>query len=282
MSVFGKSNRNKIALALACMSIFKGRTLAMGTIKNIAKNQQSVGARGEESAVSQPKPSANRKNICENSYVNQNSQRFSTKEKLAAAGSFLIALTGGVIGDRVVSNIFSDYSKGRKIAVRFFKNSTYIDFNCYTLKFDKKFVVSDAVNLINPGLKGEKSGRTAIEFNKCYYKFWDDYLGYVSNKYFDISLKHKFAVYFYIEVCTSIVEMTIRVYPGEDGKLAIKVFRNHNNIFSDITNEFINVYKCNGKAFIADVEKFVNGEEFMKQVLLGGKNKQQTENISKH
>jgi len=42
MSKFGKLNRNKIALALACMSIFKGENLGATSNKNLKKIEQDL------------------------------------------------------------------------------------------------------------------------------------------------------------------------------------------------------------------------------------------------
>lgn len=176
--------------------------------------------------------------------------RSSTKENSIATVGIVSALTAGVIGDRIVSNIFSDYSKGKKIAVKFFQNSEFIDFNCHTLDFDKRFKVGDAVNLINPGLKGEKLGRALIGFNKCYFKFWDDYLEYLSNKYFNIALKHKFIAYGSADGFEPIMGITVRVQPGENSELVIRLFTDVKGTFKDVTNEFINDFPSNGKAFI--------------------------------
>lgn len=261
-----KLGKDKMALVLACMSILGGKTSAM----NKSESPKTVAAVGGAAFGNQVNPGFNTKKVS----INQNSQRFGTKEKLIAAGSILASLGIGVVGDRVVSNIFSDYSKGKKIAIKYFQGNEVdsIDFNFGFVGFGKNFNAYEAVDLINPELKDEKKAKTACEFSKYFYKFYDDYLYFLATKYYDIALKHKFIVdnNVFKEDFRNISNLIVKVQPGEDEKLFIRIYQKG----EDVTEGFINVEKDNGKAFIDDLEKFVNSDDVMKQILLGGKNKE--------
>ena len=77
-----------------------------------------------------------------------------------------------------------------------------------------------------------------------------------------------------MEIIKEISDLTIRVIP-EDEKLTVRIFEfsNQEGMLVDVTKGFINVEKENGKAFVNDLVEFVNSDDFMKQVLLGGKDK---------
>ena len=55
--------------------------------------------------------------------------------------------------------------------------------------------------------------------------------------------------------------------------MTVRIFQSNNEtkIPEDVTENFIKVEKENGKAFVNDLVEFVNSDDFMKQVLLGGK-----------
>ena len=269
-----KLGKDKIALFLACASIFGGNTRAAQDVKT----GQTIGAVGGAAFNSQSNSGVRVKDSFGN-------QKFGTKEKLIAAGTILASLGIGAAGGYAVRNALdaSAYSKGKEYFIKSFQNfkPTFMEFGVkrgFRVFNEKNFINTDALEvakLLYPELKGEKINKKAVEISDSLGAFFTKYNQNLRKKYIEIASRHKFCVFGDVtEGFKDISDLTIKVIP-EDEKLTVKIFEfsNKEGMLVDITKGFINVEKENGKAFIDDLVEFVNSDDFMKQVLLGGKDK---------
>ena len=208
-------------------------------------------------------------------------QKFGTKEKLIAAGAILPLLGIGAVGGYVASTVFSGYSQGKEYFIKGFKsfNPTSINFGVRNgLRiFNKKGIIMlgaiEVTRVLFPELEGEKFNKKAIEIDNVTRNFSIKYNQNLLKKCIEIASRHKFCVFGDVtEGFKDISDLTIKVIP-EDEKLTVRIFEfsNQEGMLVDVTKGFINVEKENGKAFIDDLVEFVNSDDFMKQVLLGGK-----------
>ena len=267
-----KLGKDKIALFLACASIFGGNTRAAQDVKT----GQTIGAVGGAAFNSQSNSGVRVKDSFGN-------QKFGTKEKLIAAGTILASLGIGAAGGYAVRNALdaSAYSKGKEYFIKSFQNfkPTFMEFGVkrgFRVFNEKNFINTDALEvakLLYPELKGEKINKKAVEINDSLGAFFTKYNQNLRKKYIEIASRHKFCVFGEIsEDYRDISNFDIRVVP-EGEKLTVRIFEfsNQEGMLVDVTKGFINVEKENGKAFIDDLVEFVNSDDFMKQVLLGGK-----------
>ena len=267
-----KLGKDKIALFLACASIFGGNTRAAQDVKT----GQTIGAVGGAAFNSQSNSGVRVKNSFGN-------QKFGTKEKLIAAGTILASLGIGAAGGYAVRNALdaSAYSKGKEYFIKGFQSfkPTFMEFDVkrsFMVFNEKKFIIIDALEvakLLYPELEGEKINKKALEIDDSLEAFFTKYNQNLRKKYIEIASRHKFCVFGEEpEGYKNIIDLIICVVP-ENEKLTVRIFQynNETEISEDVTKNFINVEKENGKAFVNDLVEFVNSDDFMKQVLLGGR-----------
>ena len=266
-----KFGRRKIALALACASIFGGNTRAAQDVKT----GQTVATVGGGEAFNSQSNSGVR---VKDSFGNQ---KFGTKEKLIAAGAILASLATGAVGGYVASNVFSGYSQGKEYFIKGFQSfkPTFMEFDVkrsFMVFNEKKFIIIDALEvakLLYPELEGEKINKKALEIDDSLEAFFTKYNQNLRKKYIEIASRHKFCVFGETpEGYTDFSDLIIRVVP-EGEKLTVKIlqFNDKTGELYDVTQDLIDTEKENGKAFVDDLVEFVNSDDFMKQILLGGK-----------
>jgi len=267
-----KLGKDKIALFLACASIFGGNTRAAQDVKT----GQTVAAVGGAAFNSQSNSGVRVKDSFGN-------QKFGTKEKLIAAGTILASLGIGAAGGYAVRNALdaSAYSKGKEYFIKGFQSfkPTFMEFNVkrsFMVFNEKKFIIIDALEvakLLYPELEGEKINKKALEIDDSLEAFFTKYNQNLRKKYIEIASRHKFCVFGEApEGYTDFSDLIIRVVP-EGEKLTVKIlqFNDKTGELYDVTQDLIDTEKENGKAFVDDLVEFVNSDDFMKQVLLGGK-----------
>ena len=272
-----KLGKDKIALFLACASIFGGNTRAAQDVKT----GQTIGAVGGAAFNSQSNSGVRVKDSFGN-------QKFGTKEKLIAAGTILASLGIGAAGGYAVRNALdaSAYSKGKEYFIKSFQNfkPKFINFGakrCFAAFNEKGFICVNALEvakLLYPELEGEKINKKALEIDDSLEAFFTKYNQNLRKKYIEIASRHKFCVF---GVCvfgeesegyTDVSDLIIHVVP-EGEKLTVRILQLSNDkkgMLNDVTEDFI-AKEENGKAFVDDLVEFVNSDDFMKQVLLGGK-----------
>ena len=270
-----KLGKDKIALFLACASIFGGNTRAAQDVKT----GQTLAAVGGAAFNTQLDTNVRVKNPV----GNQNFKGFGTKEKFIAAGAILASLATGVVGGYAVRNALdaSAYSKGKEYFIKSFQNfkPKFINFGakrCFAAFNEKGFICVNALEvakLFYPELEGEKINKKALEIDDSLRAFFTKYNQNLRKKYIEIASRHKFCAFGETpEGYKNIIDLIICVGP-ENEKLTVRIFQYNNKtkILENVTENFINVEKENGKAFVNDLVEFVNSDDFMKQVLLGGK-----------
>ena len=270
-----KLGKDKIALFLACASIFGGNTRAAQDVKT----GQTLAAVGGAAFNTQLDTNVRVKNPV----GNQNFKGFGTKEKFIAAGAILASLATGVVGGYAVRNALdaSAYSKGKEYFIKSFQNfkPKFINFGakrCFAAFNEKGFICVNALEvakLFYPELEGEKINKKALEIDDSLRAFFTKYNQNLRKKYIEIASRHKFCAFGETpEGYKNIIDLIICVVP-ENEKLTVRIFQYNNKtkILENVTENFINVEKENGKAFVNDLVEFVNSDDFMKQVLLGGK-----------
>jgi hypothetical protein len=175
----------------------------------------------------------------------------------------------------------SAYSKGKEYFIKGFQSfkPTFMEFNVkrsFMVFNEKKFIIIDALEvakLLYPELEGEKINKKALEIDDSLEAFFTKYNQNLRKKYIEIASRHKFCVFGEApEGYTDFSDLIIRVVP-EGEKLTVKIlqFNDKTGELYDVTQDLIDTEKENGKAFIDDLVEFVNSDDFMKQVLLGGK-----------
>ena len=271
-----KLGKDKIALFLACASIFGGNTRAAQDVKT----GQTIGAVGGAAFNTQLDTNIRVKN----SFGNQNFKGFGTKEKLIAAGTILASLATGAVGGYAVRNALdaSAYSKGKEYFIKSFQNfkPTFMEFGVkrgFRVFNEKNFINTDALEvakLLYPELKGEKINKKAVEISDSLGAFFTKYNQNLRKKYIEIASRHKFCVFGETpEGYTDFSDLIIRIVSKKE-KLTVRILQLSNDkkvMLNDVTEDFINTEKENGKAFVNDLVEFVNSDDFMKQILLGGK-----------
>ena len=269
-----KLGKDKIALFLACASIFGGNTRAAQDVKT----GQTVAAVGGAAFNSQSNSGVRVKDSFGN-------QKFGTKEKLIAAGTILASLGIGAAGGYAVRNALdaSAYSKGKEYFIKGFQSfkPTFMEFDVkrsFRVFNEKNFIIIDALEvakLLYPELEGEKINKKALEIDDSLEAFFTKYNQNLRKKYIEIASRHKFCVFGEApEGYTDFSDLIIHVVP-EGEKLTVRILQLSNDkkgMLNDVTEDFI-AKEENGKAFVDDLVEFVNSDDFMKQVLLGGKDK---------
>ena len=189
----------------------------------------------------------------------------------------------GAAGGYAVRNALdaSAYSKGKEYFIKGFQSfkPTFMEFDVkrsFRVFNEKNFIIIDALEvakLLYPELKGEKINKKAVEIDDSLGAFFTKYNQNLRKKYIEIASRHKFCVFGETpEGYTDFSDLIMRVVP-EGEKLTVRIFEfsNQEGMLVDVTKGFINVEKENGKAFVDDLVEFVNSDDFMKQILLGGK-----------
>ena len=184
-----KLGKDKIALFLACASIFGGNTRAAQDVKT----GQTIGAVGGAAFNSQSNSGVRVKNSFGN-------QKFGTKEKLIAAGTILASLGIGAAGGYAVRNALdaSAYSKGKEYFIKGFQSfkPTFMEFDVkrsFMVFNEKKFIIIDALEvakLLYPELKGEKINKKAVEIDDSLGAFFTKYNQNLRKKYIEIASRH--------------------------------------------------------------------------------------------
>ena len=274
-----KFDKKTVATALAFATFLSNKASAVNTKE--AQNSQTLVA--VKSATFDNKSSSDIR--VKSSFGNKNFQGLGTKEKLIAAGTILASLGIGAAGGYAVRNALdaSAYSKGKEYFIKGFQSfkPTFMEFDVkrsFRVFNEKNFIIIDALEvakLLYPELKGEKINKKAVEIDDSLGAFFTKYNQNLRKKYIEIASRHKFCVFGETpEGYTDFSDLIIRVVP-EGEKLTVRILQLSNDkkgMLNDVTEDFI-AKEENGKAFVNDLVEFVNSDDFMKQVLLGGKDK---------
>ena len=176
----------------------------------------------------------------------------------------------------------SAYSKGKEYFIKGFQSfkPTFMEFGVkrgFRVFNEKNFINTDALEvakLLYPELKGEKINKKALEIDDSLEAFFTKYNQNLRKKYIEIASRHKFCVFGETpEGYTDFSDLIIRIVSKKE-KLTVRILQLSNDkkvMLNDVTEDFINTEKENGKAFVNDLVEFVNSDDFMKQILLGGK-----------